>query len=224
MKLFVDTGKIEEVERALELGVIDGVTTNPSLIAASGRGFRETVTAIAELVPQGDVSAEVVAADYDGMMREALEIASWHPALVIKVPMSAVGLRVVRDLARRGIRTNMTLVFSLPQALLAARAGATYISNFVGRVDDGGGDGMVAVADTVAMIGRYGYGSQVLVASVRHPRHVVEAVRVGAHVATVPLAVLEQLAEHPLTAAGLARFRADWERAGLSIFSPVPSS
>jgi transaldolase len=217
MKLFVDTGKIEEVERAAEWGILDGVTTNPTLIAQSGKGFRETVVRMCEVLPGGDVSAEVVATEAAGILSEAREIASWHPQIVVKVPLIPEGVRAVAQLSKQGIRTNVTLVFSVTQALMAAKAGATYISNFVGRVDDVGGDGMAAVAATVEMIEHYGFSSQVLVASVRHPQHVVQALECGAHVATVPFKVLEMLFNHPLTDAGLVRFLNDWKQAGLVI-------
>lgn len=217
MKLFVDTGDVEEVRQAVEWGVLDGVTTNPTLIAKSGKGFRETVLKICELVPGGAISAEVVATEYDAMLKEALEISSWHPQIVVKVPMIEPGVRLVRTLADKGIRTNVTLVFSVPQAMLAAKAGATFISNFVGRVDDISGDGMDAVADTVAMVATYGFDSEVLVASVRHPLHVVEAIQAGAHIATMPFKVMRMLFKHPLTDIGLERFLSDWNEAGLSI-------
>jgi transaldolase len=217
VKLFVDTGDIAEVKKAAEWGIIDGVTTNPTLIAKSGKGFKETVLAICEALPDGDISAEVVATDYETMLAEATEIASWHPQIVVKVPLIEPGVRLVKTLADRGVRTNVTLVFSVAQALLAAKAGATYISNFVGRVDDLSDDGMRAAADTVTMIETYGYDSEVLVASVRHPLHVVQAIEAGAHVATMPLKTLEMLFRHPLTDIGLARFLDDWKKAGLTI-------
>lgn len=218
MKLFVDTGDLDEVRQAAEWGIIDGVTTNPTLIARSGKGFRETVLKICELVPNGDISAEVVATDYDTMLKEALEIASWHPHIVVKVPLIESGIRLVRTLSDRDIRTNVTLVFSLSQALMAAKAGATYISNFVGRVDDMSADGMDAVADTVAMVNNYGFDSEVLVASIRHPLHVVQSIQAGAHVGTMPLKILQMLFQHPLTDSGLKRFLEDWNSAGLTIF------
>ncbi|HZH99382.1 MAG TPA: fructose-6-phosphate aldolase [Fimbriimonadaceae bacterium] len=218
MKLFVDTGDVEEVRKAAEWGILDGVTTNPTLIAKSGKGFRETVLKICELVPGGAISAEVVATDYDEMLREALEIASWHPQIVVKVPLIEPGIRLVNTLSERGIRTNVTLVFSVSQALMAAKAGATYISNFVGRVDDMSDDGMDAVADTVAMVSNYGFDSEVLVASVRHPLHVVQSINAGAHVATMPFKIMQMLFKHPLTESGLQRFLDDWNQAGLSIF------
>jgi len=217
MKLFVDTGDVEEVKIAADMAVIDGVTTNPTLIAKSGKGFKETVLKICELLPEGAISAEVVATDYDLMLKEALEVASWHTNIVVKVPLIEPGVKLVKTLTDKGIRTNVTLVFSVPQALMAAKAGATYISNFVGRVDDIGAEGMDAVRDTVNMVETYGYDSEVLVASVRHPLHVLESIRAGAHIATMPLKVIQMLYKHPLTDKGLAGFLSDWEKAGLSI-------
>ncbi|MCW5943812.1 MAG: fructose-6-phosphate aldolase [Fimbriimonadaceae bacterium] len=218
MKLFLDTGILDEVKQAAEWGILDGVTTNPTLVAKAGRGFKETVLAICDAVPNGAISAEVVATDYDTMLKEATEIASWHPNIVVKVPLIEPGVRLVSTLADRGVKTNVTLVFTLTQALLAAKAGATFISNFVGRVDDLSGDGMEAVRDTVNMVENYGYESQVLVASVRHPLHVVQALQCGAHVATMPLGVMKALFKHSLTDAGLKRFLEDWNNAGLTIF------
>jgi transaldolase len=218
MKLFVDTGDIEEVRKAADWGILDGVTTNPSLIAKSGKGFRETVLKICDLVPGGAISAEVVATDYDTMLKEALEIASWHPQIVVKVPLIEPGISLVKTLSDKGIRTNVTLVFSVSQALMAAKAGATFISNFVGRVDDISDDGMRAVADTVSMVDTYGFESEVLVASVRHPLHVVQAIEAGAHISTMPYKILQMLFKHPLTDIGLQRFLDDWNAAGLSIF------
>jgi transaldolase len=218
MKIFVDTGLVDDVREAYDWGILDGVTTNPSLVAKAGRGFRETVVEMCEIVRDGAISAEVAATEFDGILREAREIASWHPNIVVKVPAIRDGIKAIRALASEGIRTNCTLVFTVPQALLAAKAGATFISNFVGRVDDMSGDGMAAVADTVAMIESYGFDSEVLVASVRHPRHVVEAAEAGAHIATIPLRVLDQLFYHPLTDVGLERFIDDFKRAGLKIF------
>jgi transaldolase len=222
MKLFLDTGDVGEVAKAAEWGILDGVTTNPTLIAKSGRGFRETVLEICRLVPGGAISAEVVATTYDEMLREAEEIATWHPQVVVKVPMIRDGVRLTKTLSSRGIRTNVTLVFSVSQALLAAKAGATFISNFVGRVDDISGDGMAAVAETVEMVEKYGFDSEVLVASVRHPMHVVESLRCGAHIATMPFKVMDQMFGHPLTDAGLQRFIEDFKAAKLEIFEKAP--
>lgn len=218
MKLFLDTGDVEEVRKAADWGVIDGVTTNPTLIAKSGNGFQETVLDICRLMPGGAISAEVVATDYETMLKEAMEISSWNEQIVVKVPLIEDGVQLVKTLTDRGIRTNVTLVFSVSQALLAAKAGATYISNFVGRVDDLSGDGMQAVAATVEMVDSYDFDSEVLVASVRHPQHVADALSAGAHIATMPYKVIEQLFKHPLTDIGLDRFLDDWNKAGLSIF------
>jgi transaldolase len=197
--------------------VIDGVTTNPTLIAKAGRGFKETVQEICSILPHGDISAEVVATDYDTMLKEALYVSEFAPNVVIKVPLIEPGIRLVSELTRREIKTNVTLVFTVGQALLAAKAGATYISNFVGRVDDLTLEGMDAVRDTVDMVNTYGFESEVLVASVRHPLHVLESIRAGAHVATMPYKVIEMLFKHPLTDSGLKRFLEDWNAAGLHI-------
>lgn len=217
MKLFLDTGDVSEVEKAAEWGIIDGVTTNPTLIAKSGKGFKETVLKICELLPEGDVSAEVVGTEYDLMLREALEVSSWHENVVVKVPLIEPGIRLTKELSRRGIRTNVTLVFTVGQALLAAKAGATYISNFVGRVDDLASDGMIAVRDSVNMVHEYGFESEILVASIRHPKHVLESVQAGAHVGTMPMKVIAALFAHPLTDKGLKGFLDDWGKAGLRI-------
>jgi transaldolase len=218
MKLFLDTANIDEIKTAWSWGAIEGVTTNPSLVAKEGRPFKDIVREICEIVNPGDISAEVVSLDAEGMIREAHEVASWHPNIVVKIPMTPEGMKAVRKLSQEGIRCNVTLVFSLSQAFLAAKAGAYYISNFVGRVDDASADGMGAVRDTVNMVKEYGFKSQVLVASVRHPMHVVEALRAGAHACTVPFKVLQQLYQHPLTDIGIQRFLADWEKSGAKIF------
>ncbi len=218
MKLFVDTGKVEEVRRAAEWGVLDGVTTNPSLIAQAGRGFKETVLEMCSILPHGSISAEVVGITVDEILREAHEIASWAPNIVVKIPITPAGIAATSRLTREGIRVNMTLVFSPAQALLAAKAGASYISVFVGRVDDIASEGMRTIEDAVQMVENYGYDSEVLVASIRHPMHVVESIRLGAHIATMPFKVMEQLFHHPLTDIGLQRFLDDWNKAGLRIF------
>jgi len=218
MKLFVDTGRVEEVRKAAEWGILDGVTTNPSLIAQAGRGFKETVLEICSILPHGSISAEVVGTTVEDILREGREIASWAPNIVVKVPMTPAGIAATRQLTREGIRVNMTLVFSPTQALLAAKAGATYISVFVGRVDDVSSEGMRTIEDAVQIVENYGFDSEVLVASIRHPMHVVEAARLGAHIATMPFKVMEQLFQHPLTDIGLQRFLDDWRKAGLRIF------
>ena len=218
MKLFVDTGRIDEVRKAAEWGILDGVTTNPSLIAQAGRGFKETVLEICSILPNGSISAEVVGTTVEDILREAREIASWSPNIVVKVPMTPAGIAATRQLTREGVRVNMTLVFSPTQALLAAKAGASYISVFVGRVDDVSSEGMRTIEDAVQIVENYGFDSEVLVASIRHPMHVVEAARLGAHIATMPFKVMEQLFQHPLTDIGLKRFLDDWNKAGLRIF------
>jgi transaldolase len=208
VKLFIDTADVGEIREAAALGVLDGVTTNPSLIARTGRPQRDVLREICELV-RGPVSAEVLALDFDGMLREGRELAALSPNIVVKIPVARDGIRAVKALAAEGIRTNVTLCFSAPQAWLAAKAGATYISPFVGRLDDAGHDGMGLVEQILDLCGNYDLRMQVLVASIRGPMHVVEAIRLGAHVATVPFAVIDQLLAHPLTTAGIARFAAD---------------
>jgi transaldolase len=193
------------------MGLADGVTTNPSLVAKTGRKFRDVLLEICDVV-RGPVSAEVVSTSTAGIMKEARELAVLRPNVVVKIPLIPEGLKAVRTCAEEGIQTNVTLCFSATQALLAAKAGATYISPFVGRIDDVSSDGMTVVADIVEIYENYGFDTQVLVASVRHPMHVLEAAKMGAHVATCPLSVLLQLTRHPLTDIGLAKFLADWEK------------
>jgi transaldolase len=216
MKFFIDSANLDEIRKVAEMGLVDGVTTNPTLLGKEGRGFKQTILEICSIV-DGPVSAEVVSAhSAEEMLKEARTVASWHPNVVVKVPFGPEGAKVVKRLTAEGIRTNVTLLFSLTQALIAAKAGATFLSNFVGRVDDISGEGMVAVADTVNMVNQYDFNSEVLVASVRSPMHIVEAVRCGAHIATIPYKVLEQLYQHPLTDSGLARFTEDWKKSGLN--------
>jgi transaldolase len=211
MKFFIDTADVGEIKKALALGLCDGVTTNPSLVAKTGRGFEDVLKEIVQLVP-GPISAEVTATDYEGMLREGRHYAKFGEQVVIKVPLIVEGLRAVKTLTDEGIKVNVTLCFSPVQALLAAKAGATYISPFVGRLDDISQDGMAMVGDIVQIYRNYGFKTQVLVASVRHPIHVLEAAKLGADVATIPYSVIEQLAKHPLTDAGLKKFLADWEK------------
>jgi transaldolase len=211
MKFFIDTADLAEIREANSWGVVDGVTTNPTLISKEGRSLKETICQICSVV-NGPVSAEVVSLDADGMLREARELAAWHPNVVVKIPMTKTGMEAVRQLKTEGIRTNVTLVFSPNQALIAAKAGASYISVFVGRLDDAGHDGMEVVRDTVHLIDIYGFDSEVIVASIRSPHHVVESMRAGAHVATIPFAVLDQMFKHPLTDVGIERFLKDWEK------------
>ena len=211
MKFFIDSAAIAEIKEAAAMGLADGVTTNPSLVAKTGRKFRDVLVEICDVV-RGPVSAEVVGTTYDDIMKEARDLASLRSNIVVKVPLLPEGLKAVRTCADEGIQTNVTLCFSATQALLAAKAGATYISPFVGRVDDVSSDGMTVVADILEIYENYGFDTQVLVASVRHPIHVLEAAKMGAHVATCPLSVLLQLSKHPLTDIGLAKFLADWEK------------
>ena len=211
MKFFIDSADISEIKEAASMGIIDGVTTNPSLVAKTGRRFRDILVEICDVV-RGPVSAEVVSTKVDGMMQEARELAALRPNVVVKIPLIPDGLKAVRICSEEGIQTNVTLCFSANQALLAAKAGATYISPFVGRVDDVSSDGMSVVADILEIYENYDFDTQVLVASVRHPMHVLEAAKMGAHVATCPLSVLLQLMKHPLTDIGLSKFLADWEK------------
>ncbi len=211
MQFFIDSADVGEIKKALAMGLCDGVTTNPSLVAKTGRKFSEVLKEITSIVP-GPVSAEVTAVDYEGMMKEARHYAKVAENVVIKVPLIIEGLRAVRDLTTEGIRTNVTLCFSPVQALLAAKAGATYVSPFVGRLDDISEDGMALIAQILEIFHNYDFATKVLVASVRHPIHVLQAARLGADVATIPFNVIEQLAKHPLTDSGLKKFLADWEK------------
>lgn len=216
MKIFLDTANTDEIREGVALGVVDGVTTNPSLIAREKRPFRPLVEEICALVP-GDVSLEVVATDFEGMVKEAEELAKIAPNVVVKCPLTRDGLKAVRHLSSRGIRVNQTLCFSATQALLSAKAGAYYISPFLGRLDDISHVGMDLVRDICQIYRTYGFSTQVLAASIRNPLHVLEAAKAGAHVATMPFAVLEQLVRHPLTDIGLKKFIEDWQKSGARI-------
>lgn len=211
MKFFLDTANIDEIRDAAEYGLIDGVTTNPSLVSKEGRSFKDIITEIAGIV-DGPISAEVVSTDAAGMLREAYDLAKIHENIVIKIPMIKEGMKALGQLSADGIRTNVTLVFSSNQALVAARLGATYVSPFVGRFDDVSQVGMEMVADIAQIFSNYDFETQILVASCRNPLHIREAALLGAHVATMPYGVLEQLLKHPLTDIGLARFLKDWEK------------
>jgi transaldolase len=208
MQIFIDSADIEEIRDAAAMGVVDGVTTNPSLVAKTGRPFRDVLVDICEVI-DGPISAEVIATDYDGMMKEARSLAKMHDNIVVKIPLIAEGLKAVRTLTDEGIRTNVTLCFSPTQGLLAAKAGATYVSPFIGRIDDISGDGMEIVQQLVTIYQNYNLTTQVLAASIRHPVHVVQASLIGADVATLPHKVIHQLLKHPLTDSGLERFLAD---------------
>ena len=217
MKFFVDTAEVAEIKLLVASGLLDGVTTNPTLVAKSGRKMRDVIAEICALVP-GPVSAEVAATEYDGMLAEARILRAIAGNVTIKVPLTPDGLRACKHLTGDGAMVNVTLCFSAAQALLAAKAGATFVSPFVGRLDDIGESGMGLIADIMTIFRQYSYlKTEVLVASVRSPAHVVEAAKLGAHVATLPPAVLRQLFSHPLTDKGLAAFLADWSKAGLSI-------
>ena len=211
MKFFIDTADIAEIREAAALGLVDGVTTNPSLIAKTGRRFEEVIREICEVV-DGPISAEVISTDFQGIVTEAKKLVKIHENIVVKVPLIAEGLKAVRWCAEHGIATNVTLCFSPLQALLAAKAGADYISPFVGRLDDIAHDGMEIVNQIVEIYENYNFDTEVLVASVRHPGHILEAARMGADVCTVPYSVLQQLIKHPLTDIGLKKFLDDWQK------------
>jgi len=212
MKLFVDTANVEEIREAASLGILDGVTTNPSLVAKEKRDFKELLVEICSLV-DGPVSAEVLATDLQGMLSEARQLAKIHSNIVVKIPLIKEGLKAVKCLRAEGIRVNVTLCFSPTQAILAAKAGAYFISPFIGRLDDISSTGMDLIRDVVAIYRNYNFETQVLVASIRHPLHVLEAAKIGADVCSMPYKVFEQLAKHPLTDIGLERFLSDWKKA-----------
>lgn len=213
MQFFLDTANLDEIREAATWGVVDGVTTNPSLIAKEGRDFRQVIEEICSIV-DGPISAEAVSPDAEGMIREGRGFAKWHRNVIVKLPMTIEGLKACKTLTSEGIRTNVTLVFSANQALLAAKAGATFVSPFVGRLDDEGQDGMALIAEIVEVFQNYDYDTQILVASVRHPMHVTEAAKLGADVATMPFKIMKQLYHHPLTDVGIAKFMADWAKVG----------
>lgn len=211
MKFFIDTANIEEIKEAAKLGVLDGVTTNPTLISKVPGKFEDILRAICEIVP-GPVSAEVVSLDAEGMIREGRELAKIHNNIVIKIPITKEGLKAIRQLESEGIHVNVTLIFSATQALLAAKAGASYVSPFVGRIDDISYWGMDLVRDIAVIFKNYDFKTEIIVASIRNPLHVVEAALAGAHIATIPFNVIEQLVKHPLTDSGMTKFLADWEQ------------
>jgi transaldolase len=226
MKFFLDTANLDEIKQAAALGVLDGITTNPTLVAKEKRKFKELILEICEVVKPGVVNAEVVSTDTAGILKEGREIATWHPNVIVKVPMIPDGIRAVSILAKEGIRTNVTLVFSPSQALLVAKAGASYCSPFLGRLDDISENGLGLLAEIMTIYRAYGYKTEVLAASLRHPMHVVEAAKMGAHIGTMPFKILEQLFLHPLTDKGLASFLKDWAGAKDAIggiFDSVPA-
>jgi len=211
MKFFLDTANVDEIRQAMDWGILDGVTTNPSLVAKEGRDFEEVVKEIAGIVP-GPVSAEVVSTEAPAMVEEARRLATWAPNIVVKIPLIPEGIKAVKAVSQEGIRTNVTLCFSANQAILAAKAGASYISPFVGRLDDSGHEGFQLVADIRQIYDNYGWDTEIIVASVRSPMLVTQAALVGADIATIPFKTLQQMFRNPLTDVGLASFLADWEK------------
>jgi transaldolase len=211
MKFFIDTANIDEIKKGLELGMVDGVTTNPSLVSKEQRPFTEILADICALV-DGPISAEVISLDAEGMVTEARELAAIHENIVVKVPMTEEGLKAVKRLSEENIKTNVTLIFSSTQALLAAKAGATYVSPFVGRLDDISLDGMELISDIMTILSNYNMETEVIVASVRSPLHVSQSALIGADIATIPYKVIAQMAKHPLTDVGMEKFLADWEK------------
>jgi transaldolase len=211
MKFFIDTADVNEIREASSLGLVDGVTTNPSLIAKSGRKFEEVIREIVDIV-DGPISAEVISLEHEGMIKEADALAKIHENIVIKLPMTAEGLKATKTLTGKGIKTNVTLIFTPMQALLAAKAGATYVSPFVGRLDDISQNGMGIVEEIRTIFDNYGFLTEIIVASVRNPIHVLDSALIGADVATIPYSVMMQLAKHPLTDAGIKKFLEDWEK------------
>lgn len=210
MKLFIDTANVDEIRKANDMGVICGVTTNPSLIAKEGRVFEEVVREITQIV-DGPISAEVISLDSEGMIREAVELVKIHKNIIIKIPMTTEGLKAVKVLHSENIKTNVTLIFSAGQALLAAKAGASYVSPFVGRLDDVSNNGIDLISEIVDIFNNYNIDTEIIAASIRHPMHVTQAARLGCHIATVPFKVLEQMTKHPLTDKGIEQFLKDWE-------------
>jgi transaldolase len=211
MKFFIDTANVKEIREAASLGVVDGVTTNPSLVSKEGRDFKQVITEICSIV-DGPISAEAVSLEADKMVVEGTDLAKIHKNIVVKLPMTKEGLKATKILAGNGIRVNMTLVFSPAQALLAAKVGAAYVSPFVGRLDDISHYGMDLVRQVITIFDNYGYPTEVIVASVRNPLHVVDAALAGAHIATIPFGVIDQIVKHPLTDIGIEKFLADWEK------------
>jgi transaldolase len=217
MKIFLDTANLDEIRKGVDMGVIDGITTNPTLVAKEGKPFREHILEICKIVKDGEISAEVVSTDTANILREAHELVTWAPNIIVKIPTIPDGVRALSKLSKEGIRVNMTLCFSATQALLVAKAGAYFVSPFVGRLDDISEDGLVLVSDILEIYKAYDYKTQVLAASLRGPMHVLEAAKMGAHIGTMPYKVFEQLFHHPLTDKGLEGFLKDWEKARASL-------
>lgn len=211
MKIFIDTANLDEIRKANDWGIIDGVTTNPTLVAKEGRDFSSLVQEIIDVV-NGPISVEVISTDAEGMVKEAVDLSKLSQNIVVKIPMIPEGLKAVKILNDKDVKTNVTVVFSLNQALLAAKAGATYVSPFIGRLDDIGHEGMQMVRDMVGIFKCYNFKTEIIVASVRHPLHVIEAAKAGAHATTIPFNVIEKMLDHPLTDAGLKKFLEDWRK------------
>ena len=212
MRIFIDSANVEEIKELNSMGFLEGVTTNPSLVAKEKRDYKEVLQEICSIV-NGPISAEVLALEYEGMITEAKELAAIHPNIVIKIPLTESGLKAIHTLHQEGIKTNATLIFSANQALLAARAGAAYVSPFLGRVDDIGNDGLILLEDIMDVFDQYLLATEVIAASIRHPMHVVQAARLGSHIATIPYKVIKQMIKHPLTEAGIEKFINDWKQA-----------
>jgi transaldolase len=211
MKFFIDTANLDEIKKAKEMGMVDGVTTNPSLCAKAGMTLEQAAKEISDII-DGPISVEVLATDYEGMVKEAEQISTWGKNIVVKIPCTVDGIRAIKALSSKGIMTNCTLVFSANQALLAAKAGATYVSPFVGRLDDIAEDGMGLIADIMDIYENYGFTTEVIVASIRHPMHLKESALLGAHISTIPFAVIQKMSKHPLTDTGLEKFLADYKK------------
>ena len=211
MKVFIDTANVDDIKKANDWGIVDGVTTNPTLVAKEGKDFKALINEILSIV-DGPISAEVISTDSEGMVQEALEMSKWSENIVIKIPMIPEGLKAVKILNEKGIKTNVTLVFSVNQAILAAKAGATYVSPFIGRLDDIGHNGMQIIQDMAQIYKSYNFKTEIIVASIRHPLHVIEAAKTGAHVATIPFGVIDKMFKHPLTDIGLENFLKDWNK------------
>lgn len=224
MKFFLDTANLDEIKHAAAMGVLDGVTTNPTLAAKEKKPFKQMILEICEVVKNGVVNAEVVSTDVAGMLREGREIATWHKNVVVKIPMTPAGIQACHTLSNEGVRINVTLVFSPSQALICAKAGAYFVSPFLGRLDDISQDGLVLLRDILQIYRAYNFSTQVLAASLRHPIHVVEAAKMGAHIGTMPYKVFEQLFKHPLTDKGLEGFLKDWEKAREALGDVVPTA
>lgn len=212
MRIFIDTANVDQIQEMHGMGFLDGVTTNPSLVAREGRNYHQVIREICSIV-NGPISAEVIAMDYEGMIQEAQQLAALHPNVVVKVPLTEDGLRAIHSLHQQDIATNATLIFSANQALLAARAGASFVSPFIGRVDDIGNDGLVLLEEIIAIFDQYMLDTEVIAASIRHPQHAVACAKLGSHIATIPYQVLKQMVRHPLTDAGIEKFLDDWNQA-----------